>query len=384
MIRLMDQYRGRVEIARERLKEVFAHKNKRPAHVMYDVNYSHFGELPERIDDRYYTDYSVMLAEQIKRIERHFACGYDDCYEPFIFPWYGSGVLASAFGINVLFQPKADPAVEIIAVSEDDVELIDRLQMPDPYKDGLMPRTLGAIDYFRKNCDIPVGLTDMQGPFTTALQIIGYDNFCYWALDYPEKIHQLMNLVSDALIMWTKTMKEHMGIEPNQSGYFQSIYIPDGYGGINFSDDDAVILSASMYEEFVKPYNEKVIAAFGGTGGLHCCGKVIHQIDNLCATDGLTVYHNYTTGHIKESGEMKRKLCETGKSYIVCDFAPPAETIDEYFDQLQDAFPDPTGLIIETHVLPGVVLKRGECVLTQRDVVTDGKMIEQSILRHYV
>ncbi len=58
--------------------------------------------------------------------------------------------------------------------------------MPDPYKDGLMPKVLKTIDYAVENSDLPVGLTDMNSVLSTIIEMCGYENFFYWMYDEPE------------------------------------------------------------------------------------------------------------------------------------------------------------------------------------------------------
>jgi len=86
-------------------------------------------------------------------------------------PWYGTGVLASGFGVPVKFQDRMDPAVDLPIVQR--VEQIQDLRTPNPDRDGLMPRALHTIRTMRATTDLSIGVTGCQGPLTTALQIIG-------------------------------------------------------------------------------------------------------------------------------------------------------------------------------------------------------------------
>jgi len=61
-----------------------------------------------------------------------------------------------------------------------DVSELKDLRKPDTETDGLMPRVLNAIRLMRQRTDFPVGVTDCQGPLTTALQVLGYDKLIYW------------------------------------------------------------------------------------------------------------------------------------------------------------------------------------------------------------
>ena len=41
-------------------------------------------------------------------------------------------------------------------------------------------QVIKTLEYFKDNCDLPRGVTDCQGPLTTALSVVGYDNYSYW------------------------------------------------------------------------------------------------------------------------------------------------------------------------------------------------------------
>ena len=60
----------------------------------------------------YYTDPASMLAYQVNGYESHLKRVNDD-YVPYFMPWFGTGVLASAFGakIRIPDDPSDDPAV---------------------------------------------------------------------------------------------------------------------------------------------------------------------------------------------------------------------------------------------------------------------------------
>ena len=114
MIKLKDKYREHDEWARSLIQDTFELKNKRATVIINDVNYWTFGELLDDIPEDYYEDDpSVMMNYQIEKIKRHYRTYTDDCYQAFLMPWYGTGVLASGFGINIIKNYKADPAVAV-------------------------------------------------------------------------------------------------------------------------------------------------------------------------------------------------------------------------------------------------------------------------------
>src|ERR1035437_11070292 len=98
---VISQWQSRIDRAEAELAETFEFKNKKAAVVVVDSNYWTFGDLPAEVPDDYYTEPMSAFQCQIEKIERHFDYIPDDDYIPFLHPWFGTGVLASAFGIKL-------------------------------------------------------------------------------------------------------------------------------------------------------------------------------------------------------------------------------------------------------------------------------------------
>ena len=73
-------------------------------------------------------------------------------------------VATSAFGSRIEHPPKGDPAADPGSRPVQTAEDIKKLKIPNPEKDGLMPRVLEFLDYIRRNSFLPVGITDCQRP----------------------------------------------------------------------------------------------------------------------------------------------------------------------------------------------------------------------------
>ncbi len=377
MTHLKEKYSEHDERARSMLKETFEFKNKKATVLIDDVNYWTFGELLEDIPEDYYEDDpSAMMNYQIKKIKRHYEYYRDDCYQGYLMPWYGTGVLASGFGINIVKNYKADPAVDLSHIKKP--EEIKKLKLPDPRRDGLMPQVLRTLRYFKENCDLPVGVTDCQGPLTTALSVVGYDNFCYWMYDYPKLIHELMDMVTDALIQWVKFQKEYASIPMEADSFPLGLRVPEGYGGVWISDDDSVIMGAEHYKEFVVPYNSRVLKAFGG-GCIHYCGTATQHIDNYLNTEGLTSVNNFNLDNIGAASKMRDALRKRGIPYMACDFVPKDSRLQPYYRDLFSAMGDQKGLIIISYVAPAVELENGRYSESHRDQFELGKRVKSII-----
>ena len=57
-------------------------------------------------------------------------------------------------------------------------------------------------------------------------------------------------------------------------------------GNIMLRDDSAMNFSPEMFDEFIKPYDQKLLNEFEG-GALHFCGKGDHYIESAASMDKL-------------------------------------------------------------------------------------------------
>jgi len=372
------RYRNRSLAAEARIASAYRFENETAPFIVYDVNYWLFGELAERIPPTYCDENpTAMIEYQSAKIDRHMAT-FDDAYIPFLMPWYGTGVLASSLGADVIFQEGMDPAVDMPRIS--DVAQIRDLRPPDPARDGLMPRVLNAIRTMRQRTDLPVGVTDCQGPLTTALQVIGYDKFIYWAYDHPDEIHRLMGLIADSLIEWVRVQKRAAGQELDNDAYVLGNKIPTGFGGVWISDDDSVIFGPDLYREFVLPYNSRVLRAFGG-GAIHFCGCSNQHIDNYLATEGLRCIQNFNLDNLDAAARMRHALAEKRIVYAAGDFNVADEYLDEYYRRLFEKL-GTRGLIVSGYVAPAISLVGGKYTAARRDGRVVAQAMERAIRRH--
>ncbi len=90
-----------------------------------------------------------------------------------------------------------------------------------------MPQVLDCIRYMKESSFLPIGITDCQGPLSTAYQLMGYDNFIFLMFDHPSAAYELMDKITESLIVW-------------------------------IADDDAVLIGSDLYQEFVVPYNSRI------------------------------------------------------------------------------------------------------------------------------
>jgi hypothetical protein len=230
----------------------------------------------------------------------------------------------------------------------------------------------------KQNSFLPVGITDFQGPLTTANQLMGYDKLIYLMYDAPEVMHELMDKITEALILWVKRQKQVIGEPLTQCISDQQVYI-GRHAGVWFSDDDAVLMSPRTYKEFVVPYNSRILKTFGG-GCLHYCGNATHQAENFLATQDLRAINNYTLYDLRAFHELKSKL-EDRIVLFACDFTPVDYEV--YFRELLGVI-SYRGLVIDSQYSPVVgLVKGGKYEAIRRDLHTGRRAVFECLCRFW-
>ncbi len=214
-----------------------------------------------------------MLGQLLRHIENQSRT--KDDYLPALWPYLGTGILASAFGCEIVQfeggQPWAKP---IITRSEE----VYGLRVPS-VRDGLLGKTLEYITYFQEETgySYPIRTGDIQGPLGVAGQVWQDEQLFIAMHTNPKEVHCLLNLTTNLIIEFIKAEKslsrEFFNI------HWPLVWMPEELG-TGISEDYAPLLSPSQYEEFGLPYVNRISDEFGGIY-IHCCGNFEHNFDNF-------------------------------------------------------------------------------------------------------
>ena len=367
-------FEQRLAKVKTKTADVFAFKDTaEPPYIVNSALYWVFGLDPDTFPDDYFTNPAVMTTfqertyyDQVKEI--------DDDFVPYLMPWFGTVVTASALGCKIEYPPKQDPAANPRYYPVQQPLDIKKLRVPDPEKDGLMPAVLEFIRYMKEHSFLPVGITDFQGPLTTANQVIGYDKLIYLMFDYPNLMHELMDIVTESLIVWVKKQKEVIGEPLTECFSDQQVYLGQ-HAGIWFSDDDAVLMSPETYKEFVVPYNSRILKEFGG-GVVHYCGNATHHAENFLNMEGLLGLNIYNLWNIPSFARLKEQV-EGRLVMFACDFTPV--DFHGYFDELLSSV-SYKGMVIDSQFSPVVgLLKGSKYNAIQRDLKSGRKAVYEDL-----
>ena len=293
----------------------------------------------------YFRNPASMVRCQVEGWERHLKHVHDDAV-PYFMPWYGTGVLATAFGATVRFPERQGEDPSLTGPVIHSPVQIARLPAPDPERSGLMPRVLETIALAKETCDLPVGLTDMNSPLSTVAQLCGYDKLFYWMYDDPQAVHDLFDLVTDAFIVWVKKQKACIGEPLNASNGLQGTWSPTGVG-VWASDDDLVILNPELYAEFVVPRMKRLYATFGG-GHLHFCGNGVHQVENILSIPGVRAVNNSPMGNFEVFSQLYRSI--KGRIALQIQDSTPLHP-EIYYERLFSVIDDLRGVMLVSFTL---------------------------------
>ncbi len=216
---------------------------------------------------------------------------------------YGVGAIASMFGCRVhLTEENAMPWVEHL----DDAALDKVLESGTvSINSGLGEKVFETQRFYIETLSqyeklskwVHIYLSDTQGPFDNAHLIMGHKIYTE-LYDNPERVHRLLNLVTNTYVRYTRAQKELLRESGDFSYHSQMIV----RGAVRICDDSGINLSSDLYKEFCKPYNERIFSEFGG-GWIHYCGRGHQILSEVLSTDGITGI-NFGQPELQDLGEV--------------------------------------------------------------------------------
>ncbi|MFH0797351.1 MAG: uroporphyrinogen decarboxylase family protein [Candidatus Omnitrophota bacterium] len=171
----------------------------------------------------------------------------------------GTGFMPAGFGIKISPNPSYPGGVEKHLT----IEEIEKIKVPEPEKEERFKKLKEKIDFYLEYTpeDFKIGLPDMQGPFNIAHSILGSEIF-FLMKDKPEKVHFLMNLVTDYYIKCYQLFKNWIP---------ESRWVPWIGSTKRIAECSSNLISKDLYKEFVAPYDRKLTDFWKGEIAIHTC-----------------------------------------------------------------------------------------------------------------
>jgi hypothetical protein len=119
--------------------------------------------------------------------------------------------------------------------------------------------------------------------------IIDNNNFLIGCITNKKEIHHLLDIITETFIEFYTMQYDLL---KNPAFPVHSFPLVSSNDGISISDDEAILLSPDLFEEFGLPYLNRISDAFGGLY-YHCCGNFGHILDKILKIKGLRAINSH-------------------------------------------------------------------------------------------
>jgi Uroporphyrinogen-III decarboxylase len=220
-------------------------------------------------------DEDKMLRQQLNNISLTMRHKTDYC--PFLEPWHCVPIYAEPFGAEIIWFEDDWPAAKPIIY--DNPMDVYKLKPRKVWESDLWKKLRKTIEHFQKctKDDLPIATTDPQGPMANATLLWKTDEFFVACYTNPKEVHYIMNLLTEQFMEYYDAQ---LKIIDNPAFPGHSFPLGQTGLGISISDDNAVMLSPELYEEFCLPYYSKIAEHYNGLY-LHCCGNFMHNLESI-------------------------------------------------------------------------------------------------------
>jgi hypothetical protein len=204
---------------------------------------------------------------------------------------YGTGIMPTLFGAELFLMEDHHntlPTTMPLATTDEKLRQLLDGGVP-PLRQGLGEKVFTMGEFYRElfapypriRRYVHVYHPDLQGPMDVYELLRGSAMFLD-LLDTPELAKQTLSLICDT---YTAFMHAWLELFP-YSGPTSAHWSMMQPGCLMLRDDSAMNLSPELFDEFIFPYNQRLLQEFGG-GTDHFCGRGEHFIPSLCRLQGL-------------------------------------------------------------------------------------------------
>jgi uroporphyrinogen decarboxylase len=175
---------------------------------------------------------------------------------------------AEACGCELKMPDNALPSVEVHVVK--DQSDLNKLTIPDPYKDGRMSVFIEATKLFNKRFTLTTTAASV-GPFTLAAELMGVDIITRKVIKEPELVHEVMEYSLKVVQRYNEEL------------------IKAGADSIGIAEPTCSLLSAKAFEKMVLPYLQRYTESLSVSASLHICGRAGHLVELMCKTGAVAL-----------------------------------------------------------------------------------------------
>jgi len=162
---------------------------------------------------------------------------------------FGMASEPTSFGCKPHFYHNQPVMLSHLIESVDDMDQLDKLTVPDPRKDGLMPL---ALNYYKRikgplhEQGEKIRIVAARGPLNIASFLMSVPELCMAVKIDPDSTNKLLQKTTALIKRWLAAQME----------------VLDYVEGIIVLDDICGFLSAEDYAEFAQPYLQEIFDSF--------------------------------------------------------------------------------------------------------------------------
>lgn len=219
------------------------------------------------------------------------------------------------FGGKVnIYEDKSPEPVEYVIK---DISDISSLKLFDPYSSKRTYDRIQAVGLMKeKACkEVPV-MGWIEGAFAESCDLMRMQDLFVSLFDEPDAIKELLEKCTEEEILFAKAQ------------------IDAGVDIIGIGDAAASLIGPSLYEEFVLPYQKRIINAVHETGTkvkLHICGNISQVLDLTYQSGADMIDLDYMVDMEKAAEIIPKNICLCG------NFDPVSVVLDGTPEQVREA-----------------------------------------------
>lgn len=207
----------------------------------------------------YVTDHRVLVEAQLRTAEK-YGLDYVSCISD------PAREAADCGAVIQYFEDQPPAIVEDKALLADKTRL-SQLKVPDPYGGGRMEDRVRAAELFRKKVGGELLIEGwIEGPCAEAADLRGINTLMLDFFDDPVFVRDLLDFILEMELAFARAQ------------------IDAGADIIGMGDAAASLIGPRFYDEFVWPYEKKMVDAIHEMGGkvrLHICGNTNKILEGM-------------------------------------------------------------------------------------------------------
>lgn len=151
----------------------------------------------------------------------------------------------------------------------------------------------------------PIYHPDTQGPLDICEVVWGSELFTDMLME-PDLVHEFLALVTETYIAFMRRWERLVPFDVDLNAHWNLYH----RGALMLRDDSSMNVTPAMFDEFVVPYNQRLLDEFGG-GAIHFCGRGDHFIASMSNLRGLTGI-NMSQPHLNNMEIIYRNTVDKG------------------------------------------------------------------------